>query len=242
VPRAATLKVGSPFDYEQQATLILVTDLPDPGREREAYERMSAAMIERYVLRTGGRAFALFTSYDSLRKAEARLTSVLRAHDVAVYSQAAGLPRNQLLEKFKADPRAVLLGTDSFWQGVDVPGEALQNVIITKLPFSVPDQPLLQARLDALRAAGSNPFQELQLPEAIIKFRQGFGRLIRTRRDRGIVVILDPRIDTRPYGRTFLESLPPCRVVRESAYGTDDSDRRLGVAGGPGSVGGDKSS
>ena len=150
----------------------------------------------------------------------------LRAHDVAIYSQADGLPRHQLLENFKADPRAVLLGTDSFWQGVDVPGEALQNVIITKLPFSVPDQPLLQARLDAIRAAGGNPFQELQLPEAIIKLRQGFGRLIRTRRDRGIVVILDPRISTRPYGNLFLESLPACRVVRESAYGDDSGCRR----------------
>jgi ATP-dependent DNA helicase DinG len=218
VPRAATLKVGSPFDYARQARLIIVTDLPDPGQAREDYERLTAVMIERYVLRTEGRAFALFTSYESLRRAESRLALALRPHRVAIYSQAEGLPRSQLLEKFKADRRAVLLGTDSFWQGVDVPGEALQNVIITKLPFRVPDQPLLQARLEAIRAAGGNPFHELQLPEAIIKLRQGFGRLIRTRHDHGLVVILDPRVVTKPYGRAFLQSLPECPIVEESAY------------------------
>jgi ATP-dependent DNA helicase DinG len=218
VTRAETLKVGSPFDYARQVKLILVTDLPDPGLARKDYERLTAAMIERYVLRTEGRAFALFTSYESLRRAEARLSLTLRPHGVSIYSQGGGMPRSHLLEKFKSDPRAVLLGTDSFWQGVDVPGEALQNVIITKLPFRVPDQPLLQARLEAIRAAGGNPFQELQLPEAIIKLRQGFGRLIRTRSDRGLVVILDPRVVTKPYGRAFLQSLPDCPVVHESAY------------------------
>jgi ATP-dependent DNA helicase DinG len=116
----------------------------------------------------------------------------------------------------------VLLGTDSFWQGVDVPGEALQNVIITKLPFMVPDQPLLQARMDAIRKAGGNPFRDYQLPQAVIKLRQGFGRLIRTQQDRGIVVILDPRIYSKPYGRMFIESLPECEVVDESVGGVED--------------------
>ncbi len=211
-----TLQLGSPFDYPSQVTIHLPRNLPDPSDEPAEFERTAIRAIPRYLERTHGKAFVLFTSTKMLANAARALTPWFARRNIALFAQGDGMPRSKMVEAFKADVDSVLFGVDSFWQGIDVPGEALSNVVIVRLPFSVPSHPLLEARLEAIRRRGGNPFVEYQVPEAVIKLKQGFGRLIRSKTDRGIVVILDPRILTKPYGRTFLDSLPRCPRVVEA--------------------------
>ena len=204
------LQLGSPFDFTTQMKLFLVRKMPDP---RDAgYAKALAHWVAHFVNETAGRAFVLFTSYRGMQQLTEEMQPFFAENDMNLLVQGQGAPRGKLLEQFKATPRSVLFGTDSFWMGVDVPGDALSNVIITRLPFAVPDHPLIEAKLELIEARGGDAFTEYSLPEAILKLRQGVGRLIRTKGDRGIVVILDNRIVTRPYGRAFLKALPECPV------------------------------
>jgi ATP-dependent DNA helicase DinG len=207
---AEPLQLGSPFDFQKQMKLFVVRKMPDP--RDEAYSAALAEWIARFVADTDGRAFVLFTSYRSMQLLAEQMEEFFVRQKMNLLVQGQGAPRSQLLEQFKNTPRSVLFGTDSFWMGVDVPGEALSNVIITRLPFAVPDHPLIEAKLELIQARGGDAFTEYSLPEAILKFRQGVGRLIRTKSDTGIVVVLDNRIVTKTYGRAFLKALPSCPV------------------------------
>ena len=206
---AEELSLGSPFDYESAALLYVVEDIPEPA-ERSRYQ----AAVERGLIQlckaTGGRTLALFTSYEQLRRTSKAIAGPLSAAGIQVYEQGEGASEHTLLESFKASQGAVLLGTRAFWEGVDIPGQALSVLAIIRLPFDVPSDPLVAARAETFES----PFYDYQVPEAILRFRQGFGRLIRTQADRGVVAVFDKRIVSKTYGQLFLDSLPPCTLKR----------------------------
>jgi len=208
---AETLLVESPFDYESQMRIYLPKGMPEPS-EGQRFQDALEGWIQRFVGMTKGKAFVLFTSRAMLRKTAEGMAGWFEEQGIRLLVQDKGNSRTRLLKEFKEDRDSVLFGTDSFWQGVDVPGEALSNVILTRLPFSVPDEPLFEARCERIKEKGGEPFRELQLPEAILKFRQGVGRLIRSREDRGQIAVLDGRILSRAYGKSFLKILPECPV------------------------------
>jgi DNA polymerase-3 subunit epsilon/ATP-dependent DNA helicase DinG len=202
---AEELVLGSPFDFENSTLLYLVNDIPEPA-EANAYQRDVDSAIIRLAKATGGRMLALFTSYAQLKRTSQNIAPAMADAGIQVYEQGEGASTNTLLETFRGADKAVLLGTRAFWEGVDIPGEALSVLVIVKLPFDVPSDPVIAARSETFE----DPFNEYNLPEAILRFRQGFGRLIRTQSDRGVVVILDKRVLTKKYGRQFIESLPLC--------------------------------
>ncbi len=215
---ARTLLLGSPFDYARQMEVHIERDAPDPrgGRTAEQqssaprapYEDRLASLILAHLDATDGGAFVLFNSFSALRRVGNLLAAPLAEQGMPLLIHDPEAPRSELLRRFKEDPRSVLLGAASFWQGVDVPGRALRNVIIAQLPFEPPDRPLTEARLELLASRGGDPFRDDSLPRAVIRFKQGIGRLIRSKTDTGRVVILDPRVVTKGYGRAFLNALP----------------------------------
>ncbi|HAX62229.1 MAG TPA: helicase c2, partial [Elusimicrobia bacterium] len=210
------LLLDSPFDYRNNVILYIPEDMPDPKHEPEEFNKKSFEEIKKILEITQGRAFCLFTSYKMLDEINGQLSALSAdpcgGKKYGIFRQG-DLPKWKMLDGFKKSKNAVLLGTDTFWQGVDVPGRALECVIITRIPFSVPDEPLTEAKMEYLERLGKNPFTHYQIPQALIMLKQGFGRLIRRKSDVGIVAILDPRVKTRQYGEKFLKSLPACKNV-----------------------------
>lgn len=208
--RNRELQLASPFDYPRQARLIVPADLPEPNARD--FPEAARKIIEQAILAADGRTFVLFTAYSLLRRIHGELAPTLEARGYRCLRQG-DMARNLLLQQFREDARSVLFATDSFWEGVDVPGRALEQVILARLPFRVPTEPVLEARAEAITRQGGDPFMEYTVPQAVLKFKQGFGRLIRHREDRGVVLILDTRVLNRGYGRTFTRALPQVPVV-----------------------------
>lgn len=206
------LELQSPFDYQKQAQLHLFASMPDPSAQPREFEEASLGRIIKSLEQSRGRAFILFTSYQYMQRMGKSLEPWCQEQGYPLIIQGQGMPRNKMIELFREAKNPVLLGVDSFWQGVDVQGENLSNVIITRLPFVVPDLPLAQARTEWIEERGGRPFFDYQVPQAILKLKQGVGRLIRSSRDRGTIVILDPRVLTKGYGKGFLRALPRCRT------------------------------
>ncbi len=218
---ADELILGSPFDYENSALLFLPNDMPEP-MDFKNYQRFVERAILQTAKATGGRMLVLFTSYRQLLDTSRVISPLLAREKIQVFEQGAGASPSSLLDSFKVTERAVLLGTRSFWEGVDVPGMALSVVMIAKLPFDVPNDPIIQSRSETFE----NPFSEYSLPEAILRFRQGFGRLIRTQSDQGVVAVLDRRVRSKQYGQLFLQSLPNCHLVESTIEDLPDAALR----------------
>lgn len=205
--QAETLRVGSPFDYDRAVDLVIEEAMPDPSRASQSYRREVAERAERHVIENGGRALILCTSWDFVRFLAQQLRPACTEEGIELLVQGEQ-PLTRLLARKRDEETSVLIGTDSLWEGIDVRGDALTLLIVTRLPFASPGHPLTQARLDLMKQRGQEPFGEHSLPEAILKFRQGFGRLIRSQRDAGKVVVMDPRVRTKSYGRGFVSALP----------------------------------
>jgi ATP-dependent DNA helicase DinG len=204
------LILDSPFDYRAQMKLYVVRDIPEP--DTDGYAEALPEWIMNSVDRSKGKALVLFTSSSLMHAMAQRLQEEFAERGLTLLVQGVNRQRHELLQEFKRDVHSVLFGLESFWQGVDVPGEALEHVVITRLPFAVPNHPLIEAKLEGIAQRGGNSFTEYTLPEAVLKFRQGVGRLLRSTSDRGMVTILDSRVLKKQYGRVFLSSIPPCTV------------------------------